>query len=374
MKNKKILFLLHLPPPVHGSSIVGQKIKNSELINNSFQASYINLLISRSVDESGKTKISKLIRFLTSWFQLLFKLIWERPDLCYFALTTTGNGFYKDVALIFVLKLCKTKTVFHLHNKGIGKNESKGMNSDLYRYVFNKSRVILLSNYLYDDVKSFVSRNQVYICSNGVENLITSDIAKLDKVINPIKILFLSNLIKSKGVLVLIEACRILQQKGSNFSCDFVGGEGDVSSHQLRIEIEKTGVAERVFYLGEKHGLDKDKAYRSADIFVLPTTNDCFPLVLLEAMQYELPIVTTSEGGIRDIVLDNVTGFIVDQNDPIDLANKLELLIENESMRIEMGRAGRSKYEKEFTLHAFESKLQTILEDILLKDIESKDK
>ena len=244
----------------------------------------------------------------------------------------------------------------------------------LYRYVFKKSSVILLSNYLYDDVKTFVPIEQVYICPNGVEDLIESKKAKLKIESKPIKILFLSNLIKSKGVFLLIEACRILQKKGADFSCDFVGGEGDVRAHQIKIELEKAGVAECVQYLGEKHGLDKHRAYQSTDIFVLPTSNDCFPLVLLEAMKYELPVVSTTEGGIRDIVEENVSGFIVEQNNPIDLADKLEVLINNEAMRLEMGLAGRAKYEKEFTLQAFESKLQGILEHILLKDTESNDR
>ena len=56
------------------------------------------------------------------------------------------------------------------------------------------------------------------------------------------------------------------------------------------------------------------------------------------------------------------------QNNPIDLANKIEVLINNETMRFEMGRAVRAKYENEFTLQAFESKLQEILELILLRD------
>ena len=372
MKNNKILFLLHLPPPVHGSSIVGQKIKDSERINNSFQTKYINLLISRSVDESGKTKMKKLFRFFASWFKLLFSLLKENPNLCYFALTTRGSGFYKDVALVFLLKIFKVKVVFHLHNKGIKNNESRRINTILYRYVFKNTNIILLSNYLYDDVENFVSKEQVFICPNGVEDIVKSN-KIITEAVRPIKILFLSNLIKSKGVFVLIEACRILQQKGCDFSCDFVGGEGDLSALQFNIEAEKSGVAERVLYLGKKYGLDKEKVYQTADIFVLPTCNDCFPLVLLEAMQHELPVVSTNEGGIQDIVEHNVTGFIVEQNNPNKLADKLEALINNEAMRLEMGGAGRQKYENEFTLQAFESKLQGILEHVLLKDTESND-
>ena len=135
-KKNKILFLLHLPPPVHGSSMVGKLIKESELINRSFQTRYLNLLISRSVDESGKTSLLKLFRFVGSWFKLFFELIKEKPNLCYFALTAKGNAFYKDVTLVFLLKLFRIKTVFHLHNKGI-KNPN-GINVIIFAKKFLK--------------------------------------------------------------------------------------------------------------------------------------------------------------------------------------------------------------------------------------------
>lgn len=366
-KNNKILFLLHLPPPVHGSSMVGQLIRDSRLINGSFDTKYINLLISRSVDESGSTSVSKLFRFIRSWFKLLFELIKEKPNLCYFALTATGNAFYKDATLVFLLKLFRVKTVFHLHNKGVKKNESSKINNFLYRYVFNNNSVILLSSYLYDDIKTFVPKSRVHICHNGVEDVVKMDIGNQDEDFRPIKILFLSNLIESKGVFVLIEACGILQEKGYEFSCVFVGGEGDINTHQFNKEIERVGVNRCVKYLGKKYGDDKNEIYLDADIFVLPTfyDNECFPLVLLEAMQYGLPVVSTYEGGIRDIVEDGVTGILVSQNNAFELAEKLEILIKNESLRIDMGKAGRRKYEKEFTLQTFETKLQEILQHLL---------
>lgn len=366
--------MLHLPPAVHGVSIVGELIKKSKIINNSFEARYINLLVSRSIDETGKTKFLKLWRFFVSWFKLLFELIKKKPTLCYFALSNSGTAFYKDVALVSLLKLFRVKTVFHIHSKGIKKNESSSINNSLYKYVFKESSVIILSKYLYDDIKTFVSMEQVYVCPNGVKDIIKNNVPKPENKLGYMKILFLSNLIVLKGVFILIEACEILRRRGYNFSCDFVGGEGDVSSHQFKKEVEKRGLTETVKYLGKRYGEDKNKVYQSADIFVLPTMNDCFPLVLLEAMQYGLPAISTVEGGIPDIVENNVTGFMVDQNNPVDLADKLELLMNNDTLRKKMGRAARARYEEKFTLQAFETKLQGILTELLLKEGESKNK
>ena len=366
--------MLHLPPAVHGVSIVGELIKKSKIINNSFEARYINLLVSRSIDETGKTKFLKLWRFFVSWFKLLFELIKKKPTLCYFALSNSGTAFYKDVALVSLLKLFRVKTVFHIHSKGIKKNESSRINNSLYKYVFKESSVIILSKYLYDDIKTFVSMEQVYVCPNGVKDIIKNNVPKPENKLGYMKILFLSNLIVLKGVFILIEACEILRRRGYNFSCDFVGGEGDVSSHQFKKEVEKRGLTETVKYLGKRYGEDKNKVYQSADIFVLPTMNDCFPLVLLEAMQYGLPAISTVEGGIPDIVENNVTGFMVDQNNPVDLADKLEVLMNNDILRKKMGRAARARYEEKFTLQAFETKLQGILTELLLKEGESKNK
>ena len=113
---KNILFMLHLPPPVHGSSLVGELIKGSNLINDSFEGRYINLILSREVHESGETNLKKLLRFAVIWFHLLGKLIHRKPDLCYYALTTTGSGFRKDVLLIALLRLFRVNIVYHIHN------------------------------------------------------------------------------------------------------------------------------------------------------------------------------------------------------------------------------------------------------------------
>ena len=77
--------------------------------------------------------------------------------------------------------------------------------------------------------KNIFLETKVHICPNGIQELRhpcrTDD--RRENVI--VKILFLSNLIESKGVFVLLEACSILKQKGINFECDFIGGEGDIN-------------------------------------------------------------------------------------------------------------------------------------------------
>ena len=102
-----------------------------------------------------------------------------------------------------------------------------------------------------------------------------------------------------------------------------------------------------------------------SDIFVLPTYNDCFPLVLLEAMSFSLPIISTFEGGIPDIVNDELTGYLVQQRDSVALAEKIELLIQNPDLRKKMGIAGRKIFLQKFTLDKFENRLISILQPVI---------
>lgn len=368
-KMEKILFILHVPPPVHGSSMVGQSIKKSKLINESFDCSFINLLVSRSINDTGRWSFIKALRFIGIWVNLLVKIIKKKPTVCYLALSTTGLSFYKDVLLVFWLRLFHVKRVYHLHNKGVSKRQTNKLIRLLYQFVFKGADVILLSDYLYKDVETFVPLSKVHICPNGIEDNFSNLKPHSYSSLNPEKILFLSNLIKSKGVTVLLDACVILQKNGIDFECNFVGAEGDINAIVFDKKVKQYGIEKRVKYLGRKFGQDKQAVLADTDIFAFPTyySNECFPLVLLEAMSAGIAVVSTFEGGIPDIIEDGITGFLVPQRDAEIMAEKLELLITNPTLREQMGMAGRQKFENEFTLEIFEHNLERILQLIIDK-------
>lgn len=89
-------------------------------------------------------------------------------------------------------------------------------------------------------------------------------------------------------------------------------------------------------------------AYAQADVFVLPTLNDCTPLAVLEAMACGLPVVASDIGAIREQVEANVTGLLVPPGDSAALAQAVEALLEDEPRRRAMGRAGRARAERLF--------------------------
>jgi glycosyltransferase involved in cell wall biosynthesis len=173
-----------------------------------------------------------------------------------------------------------------------------------------------------------------------------------------VNLLFLSNLIPSKGVLVLLEACAILEGQGVSFHCHFAGTE----TAEIRADIFAD--KKNITYHGSANSEKKERLLQMAQIFVFPTfyPKEAFPLVCLEAMQFSLPVIATSEGGIPDIVEPGKTGLLVERENAQDLACALRTLIENPAMRQAMGSAGRQAFEERYTLPKWEETLSEIFE------------
>ncbi len=397
---KHILFITPLPPPVHGSAMVSQYIKDSELIRGEFDCDFVNLSTSRKMDEIGKGGAKKLLRFARSFFLLFYKLLLHRYDLCYLAITCHGVGLLKDAPFVLLCKLFGRKVVIHQHNKGMSGCIDRWPYRWLIPYIYKRARVILLSWYLYPDIAQAVKREQVMICANGIaaEQQVNCDDSQVnvasprlevnqsqgdDSPATPLRLtsssaainrseaasltahrspltvnlLFLSNLIPSKGVYVLLDACKMLMDRGVAFQCNFVGGESkEMDRRVFEQAVKERGLEGSVLYHGPKYGEEKEQYWRMADVFVFPTFyhNECMPLTILEAMQHGLPVVSATEGAVPDMVADGENGFVCRRKDVAGLAQALERLLQDEALRYRMGAEGYRRYKENFTLQCFE--------------------
>ena len=359
----KILFIIPLPPPVHGSSMMSMYIKGSELINDNSKCDYINLSMSRRMDEIQRFSVNKIFRFLYSYIKTLFFLITRKYDTCYLATSCFGIPFLKDAPFVLMCKFFCRNVIIHFHNKGMKNYSSRPFYKWMYKLVYKNTTVILLSELLYDDIKEIIKREQIKICPNGIPDIV-SDNKEINKNNTVTNILFLSNLIESKGVICLLDACKILKDKGCSFTCNLVGGETkEIDIKRIKEEINNRNLNNNVFYKGRAYGVVKEEFYNEADIFVFPTyyAQECFPMVLLEAMQHTLPCVSSYEGAIPEIIHDGYNGLLCNPHNTKELANSLEKLIMNKEVRIGMGENGFSLYKEKYKLSDFENNLNLIL-------------
>lgn len=372
---KRILFISPLPPPVHGSAMVSKQIKDSKLINETFDCNFINLSTSRKMDEIQKFSFVKLVRLLCIYIKVFFSLLCHRYDLCYCAIACFGTPFLKDAPVVLLCKLFRRKILIHQHNKGMSLYKDKSLYHYLYHFVYKNTKVMLLSWRLYYDITGIVSKDQVCVCPNGVPPIKEVSIEEKPREVNsPIRLLYLSNLIPSKGCNALLEALRLLKERGLTFTCNFIGGDcPEQSATAFDALIKEKNLDDCAFYQGRKYGKDKDTFYRNTDVFVFPTfyPAECFPLVLLEAMQYGLPCISTTEGAIPDIIISKENGLLVEYSPDGDsfvsgIADAIRWMAEHPKERLTMGSKGKQIFQEHFSEEKFILTFIKILNNYLL--------
>lgn len=350
-----------MPPPVHGAAMMGKYIHDSNLINNEFECHYINLTTAKTLNDIGKLGFYKIKSFLVLLFNVIKTIIFVRPNLVYITPNASGIAFYKDFVVVEIVKFMGCKVVLHYHNKGIVDRQNKLFDNILYKCFFRKVKAILLAEQLYYDVKKYLKRDNVYICPNGIPEIDQS----IKETPNDFKILFLSNMMKEKGVYTLLEACKTLNERNLHFHCDFVGQWSDITEDDFYRYLDEHQLADKVKAYGAKYGEAKTSFLKEASLFVFPSNNEAFGLVLIEAMQHSIACIATLEGGIPSIIDDGKTGFLIETRNSLLLADKIEYLYNHPEVNEQMGKNGYNKYKVSFTLSAFEHNFTKILLEIV---------
>jgi phosphatidylinositol alpha-1,6-mannosyltransferase len=164
---------------------------------------------------------------------------------------------------------------------------------------------------------------------------------------------------KYKGVDKVIEALPDIAIRVPDVQYLVVGGGSDLERHK-QLARDK-GVSQRVHFLGFLSDEDLRGCYRDCHLFVMPSAGEGFGFVFLEAMKYSKAIVAANSGGAPEVVIDRVTGRLVEYGDADGLANALVELCMDADERQQLGRAGYERLQENFTFPQFQAKLTEIL-------------
>lgn len=168
----------------------------------------------------------------------------------------------------------------------------------------------------------------------------------------PHRLLSVGRLDAIKGFDVLLPALAILRDRGVPFESMVIGeGEERASLEALRQEL---GLADRVTFVGARPQTEVREAMAESTLMVMPCVvtpegnADGIPNVLTEAMAAGLPVISTRVSGIPELIDDRVSGRLVDQRDPVALADAIAALLADPAARDAYAKAGRAKVEREF--------------------------
>lgn len=145
------------------------------------------------------------------------------------------------------------------------------------------------------------------------------------------------------------------ERKGGRLLLDWYGSSLDAEACELHI-VTRDDVAPRpgvrVYRDMQNNSDDLVRLAQSCDLFVLPTTADCFSLASMEAMAAGLPAITTTVGGIPDIVEDGVSGYLIPPSDAAALSRAIAAAINDRARLRAMGHAARARIEQQFDARA----------------------
>ena len=170
----------------------------------------------------------------------------------------------------------------------------------------------------------------------------------------PPLIVAVGRLIPKKGFSDLIRACSLLAERGKSFQCEIIG-EGPLED-ELRTRIERLGLQDRVVLSGAKPQSQIRRRLSAANVFVLASVIDAdggmdnLPTVIMEAMATGLPVVSTDVAGIPEMVIQNETGFLVQQGDSVALAGAVEKIIDDRSLAQKLGHFGYERAQELFSI------------------------
>lgn len=368
MKKTKALFILHYSPPIHGASKVGDTIRESEIVNKSFHAKFIKIKSSQSIDEIGKFSLFKIVTLVQLFFNICGGLISLRPKVIYYTISPHGFAFYRDVLVLIPVKIyrlfAKCEVFYHYHARGIEKFvSSSSLKKNLTNFVISNVNIIFISELLKTEVQKLKGYKTLYFLQNGVENTMSNEEyrsildrrAKSDET----RVLYLSNMIREKGYDVVLELAKQYKTQGIKMKFDFAGGwASKEDEHFFKSYVEEHQLEDIVTHHGLVLGDQKKELFSQATLFIFPSKyrREVFPLSILEALSYGLPVLSFDIGATSDIINEKI-GILTNKASIFD-----DLKVMTEKYQTEAAyNNSRETFLQHYTLESFEQNLVKIL-------------
>ena len=180
-------------------------------------------------------------------------------------------------------------------------------------------------------------------------------------------ILSVGRYVEKKGFNDLIESCRLLRDRGRHFECLIVGGGPLGVSPAEANQVARHQLADRVKLLGPRSQAEVMQLLAMASVFALACVpeagggSDNLPTVIVEAMAAGAPTVSTTVAGIPEMISDGSDGLLVPPHSPDALAGAIDRLLQNATLRAEIGRCGQATARRKFAIEGTVRELKRLL-------------
>jgi glycosyltransferase involved in cell wall biosynthesis len=351
----RLVIIGPIPPPYNGMSVVTDNLLKSDLRNH-FDIISLDTADRRGLANVGRLDLPNVVLALKHGLQFLWTLVARRPEIVYVCIAQNTFGYLRDCVFLVPALLTDRKVVVHLHGSDFRRfyNQTSFIMKRLIRWTLSRvNQMIVLGSGLMVLFKGIVPDDRIAVIPNGIIPFAYKDKNSQKQTDHRyFRIIYLGTLKKNKGFMEFLKSIPIILKEVPSARFKLVGEHCYPKEMQDAYEFIKINqLSDVVEFPGVLVGSIKETMLLSSDIFVFPPiAPEGQPLVILEAMAAGLPVISTPQGAISDMVIDGVNGFIVPPGDPAAIAEKVTLLLKDGPMRISMGRSSREIFLKTFTL------------------------
>jgi glycosyltransferase involved in cell wall biosynthesis len=288
----------------------------------------------------------------------------------YLTTSRSLSGFLRDFFLINTASLFNLKIVNHLHGSDFIEfyQSTGGLVRRLVDSTYGKVHVSIVLLPAMAEQYAMFPRMKVVSIPNCATNI---DSVQLDHVTNTqkLKLLYLSNLMYSKGVTLLVDAVKELQSEGIDVSLTVAGkpmADEYMSEDKIWQEFDNRVTASNyVKYVGVAHGKAKESLLVSSDVFVLPTfyKTEAFPISVIEAMHSGLAIVTTEHNYMKDVV-SKANGILIQTKSIESLKSAIKTLYNDRKLLKEMGQYNKCVAREHYSIDQYVSSITKLIDRV----------
>jgi glycosyltransferase involved in cell wall biosynthesis len=296
--------------------------------------------------------------FFQAVIRLLLACLARRIALAHVQMAAYGSVYRKSVMML-ICRLFRVPVVLHIHGGDLDRfcADLGTRQLDALRWIVGGvSEVIVLGKYWQEFVISTlaVPRERVTVVYNAVPR---PTLAADKEQTECCELLFLGMVWKEKGIDELLNALALPDLFNANWRLT-IAGIGDIPHYQERAR--QLRVVDRVTFVGWADGHATQRLLERADILVLPSHFECFPMAVVEGMAYGLAVVVTPVGAVQEAITDGETGLLVPIGDSERLARAIKRLIDDPSLRRRLGAHARARFCQLFDLDIFERRIRQI--------------
>lgn len=310
------------------------------------------------VNSGGNNKLVKLYHFIFAYIHTFYLLLFDKTIRIIHIHTASNISFYRSSFWVTLAKMFNRKVILHIHGGGFKdyyKTNPKWIQSVLDKcdciIALSKTWGLYFTNELH--------YKNVCVVKNVIPNPIKKDIKKDD---HRLHLLFLGLITEEKGIFDFLQMIAHHKEHLCDKIMLHIGGNGKIE--ELNRLIDFLQLKTCVEYEGFVAGEEKVNLLNIADVFVLPSYIEGLPISILEAMSYSMPILSTSVGGIPEIVSNAQNGYLFTPGDETAMYSALMSLISNPQYVQQMGQCSRNIV-KEYLPDNVELQLEKVYKDLM---------